>query len=314
MKTEHYIEQLLYRYQCVAIPGFGAFLAELRPAYLDTANHTFYPPKKSISFNPHLRSNDGLLASHIALAEKISFEESLEKIAAAVFQWKSTLHQDNAISFQNIGNLSVNHEGNIIFEAADQVNYFTGAFGLGQFMSPAIKREILAVVPDAAEGNEDVIVLVPQKTASYQWMKYAAVFAISLGALGFFGNQYNQKRIAAETQVVQAEVQKEVQDRIQQATFFIDNPLPEVSLPVKELEVNTPYHIVAGAFADASNADRAVRQLSLQGYESRRLKQNRFGLYPVIYGSYEKYAEAQAALREIRRNSSNEAWLLVTKR
>jgi len=34
MKIEQYISRLLYRYQCVTVPGFGAFLTEIQPAQL----------------------------------------------------------------------------------------------------------------------------------------------------------------------------------------------------------------------------------------------------------------------------------------
>jgi hypothetical protein len=67
MKIEQYISQLLYRHQCVTVPGFGAFLTEIQSAHLHENTNSFYPPKKVISFNSHLKNNDGLLANHIAL-------------------------------------------------------------------------------------------------------------------------------------------------------------------------------------------------------------------------------------------------------
>jgi 2',3'-cyclic-nucleotide 2'-phosphodiesterase (5'-nucleotidase family) len=71
MKIEQYISQLLFRYQCVTVPGFGAFLTEFQSAQLDENSHSFYPPKKMVSFNPFIKNNDGLLANHLAQAEKI---------------------------------------------------------------------------------------------------------------------------------------------------------------------------------------------------------------------------------------------------
>jgi CCDC81-like prokaryotic HU domain 1 len=69
MKIESYIAQLLYRYQCVTVPGFGAFLTEIQSAQLNVNSNSFYPPKKLVSFNSFLKNNDGLLANHIAQAE-----------------------------------------------------------------------------------------------------------------------------------------------------------------------------------------------------------------------------------------------------
>ena len=58
MKIEDSISQLLYRYQCVTVPGFGAFLTEFQSAQLHENSNTFYPPKKLISFNPYLKNYD----------------------------------------------------------------------------------------------------------------------------------------------------------------------------------------------------------------------------------------------------------------
>ena len=66
MNIEPYIAQLLYSYQCVTIPGFGAFLTEIQSAQLVESSNSFFPPKKMISFNAYLKNNDGLLANHIA--------------------------------------------------------------------------------------------------------------------------------------------------------------------------------------------------------------------------------------------------------
>ncbi|WP_459640758.1 HU domain-containing protein [Flavobacterium sp. CGRL2] len=50
MKIEVYISQLLYRYQCVTVPGFGAFLTEIHSAQLNESTNSFFPPKKNHFF------------------------------------------------------------------------------------------------------------------------------------------------------------------------------------------------------------------------------------------------------------------------
>ena len=80
MKMDYYISQLLYRYQCVTVPGFGAFLTEIQSAQLHENSHSFYPPKKLVSFNAYLKNNDGLLANHIAQSEKMSYEVAVSVI------------------------------------------------------------------------------------------------------------------------------------------------------------------------------------------------------------------------------------------
>ena len=89
MKIEQYINQLLYRYQCVTVPGFGAFLTEVQSAHLDETSHSFYPPKKIVSFNPYIKNNDGLLANHLAVSEKISYEIAVSIIQNEVSSWRN---------------------------------------------------------------------------------------------------------------------------------------------------------------------------------------------------------------------------------
>ena len=58
MQLSTYISDLLYRYECVIIPGFGAFLTRNQSAWIDEASNTFYPPSKVISFNRQLQANE----------------------------------------------------------------------------------------------------------------------------------------------------------------------------------------------------------------------------------------------------------------
>ena len=122
MKIEQYISQLLYRYQCVTVPGFGAFLTEFQSAQLDENSHSFYPPKKMVSFNPFIKNNDGLLANHLAQTEKISYEIAVNIIQKEVSDWKTKIQEFGNFSVKNVGDFSLNSEKNIVF--------FCGLFNL----------------------------------------------------------------------------------------------------------------------------------------------------------------------------------------
>ena len=311
MKIDQYISQLLYRYQCVTVPGFGAFLTEIQSAQLQEASHSFYPPKKLVSFNSYLKNNDGLLANHIAQAEKMSYEIAVTVIQNEVNSWKNKLQEQGSISLKNIGELTLNAEKSLVFIPADQVNYLTSSFGLSTFASPNIKREEYKEELDVLEEKEP-IAFIPEKRASNNVLKYAAVFVLGaslVGAGGFFGNQYYQNRIQAETLAVQTKVQKQVNQKIQEATFFISNPLPTVTLNVTEGKM--PYHIVAGAFLQEENATKMYDELVKLGYPAKKIAKNKHGLYPVIYGSYTSYSEAQSQMQKIQKSHNPEAWLLI---
>ncbi|MBP6759230.1 MAG: SPOR domain-containing protein [Flavobacterium sp.] len=312
MNIEPYIAQLLYRYQCVTVPGFGAFLTEIQSAQLIESSHSFFPPKKMISFNAHLKNNDGLLANHIAQAEKTSYEYAISAIQYEVFNWKKALQENGLFSIKNVGNFSLNADKNLIFTPYDQTNYLTNSFGLSAFVSPVVKREQFEQKIEALEENleeEEVIALIPERRRTSAYLKYAAIFVLGLGLTGAIGYPVYQQQIANETIIVEQSVQKQVQNKIQEATFFIENPVPAVTLTVKEEKMS--YHIMAGAFRDEANAQKKFEELSKEGYKARRIPQNKHGLFPVLYGSYATFAEAEKAKQEINETDNPDAWILV---
>lgn len=309
MKIEQYISQLLFRYQCVTVPGFGAFLTEFQSAQLDENSHSFYPPKKMVSFNPFIKNNDGLLANHLAQAEKISYEIAVNSIQNEVSHWKTKILEFGNISLKNIGDFSLNSENNIVFVPVDQINYLTASFGLSSFVSPAVKREVYKVEVEQLEEKAPVI-FTPEKRRNYSVLKYAAVFLLSAGITGTVGYKYYENKIAQETLIVETNVQKKVNQKIQEATFYISNPLPAVTLTVPEEKL--PYSVVAGAFRIESNAEEQYQRLLELGFKkAKRLAPNKHGLFPVVYGSYSTYSEAHEAMKNIQKLDNKDAWLLV---
>jgi uncharacterized membrane protein YkoI len=309
MKMEHYIAQLLYRYQCVTVPGFGAFLTEIQPAQLLESTNTFYPPKKVISFNSILKNNDGLLANHIAQAEKINYEIAVQNISKDVSLWKNALLNQQNVVLNAVGTLHLNISGTLTFQASSQVNFHTSSFGLNTFVSPLVQRAIIEKIPKLVANETIVMVPEPVSSTRNSYLKYAAVFILALAAAGSIGYKVYDTKMDEEIRMVQTEVQKDVQNKIQEATFFIENPLPNVTLTVKEEK--KAYHIVAGAFSSEANAERQLKMLKAKGFKGKILERNKYGLVPVLYGSYSTYSESQIALKEIHKKESREAWLLI---
>lgn len=314
MNIEVFISQLLYRYQCVTVPNFGAFLTETVPANIQENNHTFYPPKKTLSFNPYIKNNDGLLANHISQQEKCSYDEALHIITNQVIAWENKLKNRDFLILKNIGLLRLNSENNIVFEPYDHTNYLTTSFGLASYVSPTVKREVLKKVVDETllpEPNEPTKVIQLDEKEGFNFKKFgkfAAVILVSIGASGFGYINYINKQAEVETLIVQKEVQKEVQTKIQEATFFILNP----TTTVEALENNKyPFHIVSGSYRDPENANKALGSLIREGFDARIIEQNDQGLYPVIYGSFTSYPEAQEKLKEIHNKGNAEAWILI---
>lgn len=308
MQLEIYISDLLYRYECVVIPDFGAFLTQRESAKVHESTNAFYPPKKVLSFNEQIQKNDGLLVHYISDVEKIPFEDALSKIQKRIKSLKSYLIQGETLSFDNIGELFLNNEGKIQFEPSYHLNYLTDAFGLSQFVSPSVTRE---VYKEGVEELEEVIPIAftPEKRKTRPYLKYAAValIALTIGSVGM--SQFYVNKIETHNQLAQEEANKQLEHKIQEATFIIDNPLPAITLNVDKQAGR--YHIVAGAFRVKENSAKKVNQLQKLGYNARTIGANKYGLHEVVYGSFEDRREALQALRKIRYNHNKAAWLLV---
>ena len=312
MQIEKHISDLLYRYQCVTVPGFGAFLTETVSAHVTGSASSFFPPKKVVSFNANVKNNDGLLANHVALQEKMSYELAVIKIGDVVNEWTYLLQNRNRVVLKNIGEISVNNEMNWVFEPANTVNYLTDSFGLSSFVSPEITREVLKKEVETLEEKAPII-FTPERKRDYSYLKYAAIFVVMLGAGGFGYKTYYDQQIETKTLAVQKNVQEKVQQQIQEATFVISAPVEAVELNVATpVEEKMPYHLVAGAYRNEENANKAIAELKAAGFENAKmLPMNKHNLYPVVYGSFKNLNEAQTERKNIQKSHNAEAWLLI---
>lgn len=308
MQLETYISDLLYRYECVTLPEFGSFLTQYVSAKIHDTTHAFYPPKKVLSFNEQIKQNDGLLARYIADVEKIPFEMANQSISKRVKTLKSYLVQGETLMFENIGELALNSEGNIVFQPSYHLNYLTDAFGLSHFTLPEVTRETLK--EEAQEVEKVVpITVTPEKRKHRPYLKYAAVAVVFLTLGGLVSSKYYVDQVETYNQLAEKEAQGALEQKIQEATFVIENPLPAITLNVKKQ--TGKYHVVAGAFRIEDNAFKKIEQLKAEGFKARNIGANKYGLHEVVYDSYETREEALKALREIRNNNNKSAWLLI---
>ncbi len=317
MVLEHYISELLYRYNCVTVPNFGAFLTQTKSAVINTATNAFYAPRKTVSFNEQVATNDGLLISYMADAEKVSYETMLTRVNEQAAIWKAKLQQGDRLKLNAIGELWLNESNKIQFQPENQVNYATSSFGLSSFVALPVTRETLKEEVESIEEKIPFIFTPERRSVSAirPYFKYAALFLLTI-ATGFTAYSYVNNQTTA---LVQEEAQERVVKRIQEATFF---DLKPVELPPLSIHVTTSlkkktirvHHVVAGAFKYRKNADRKIRQLKRRGFNASYIGTNKFGLHMVNYDSYTNVKEALNALKTIKQSQSREAWLLSTNK
>lgn len=307
MNITNHIQDLLYRYECVILPGFGAFLSQRQPAYIKEDTGAFYPPKKVVSFNGQLVKSDGLLANYITEAENISYPAAVNRIAVFVDQLENSLESDGSVELENIGSFSYSNEGNLQFEPLEKLNFLSDSFGLDSFNSAKVNREVYKEQVEELEEKAPIN-FTPERRKTPAFLKYAAVAVIALGLGGFAGLNIYSDQVTKHNLAEQQEAQDQLQQQIQQATFVIDNPLPAITFNIEKQSGN--YHIVAGAFRVEENAVKKVDELRNEGFKARLIDVNKFGLHQVVYESLQTRREALKLLREVKRSNEG-AWLLI---
>jgi len=344
MDMDAFISELLHQYECVIVPGLGGFLTNYAPARIHPAHHVFVPPSKCIVFNASLSHNDGILANHLSAAKNISYRESLEHISHWLSKHKSRLKKGNHWTLENIGILSLDREGNMQFEPANNVNYLMESYGLSSFVSPPVKRpEVAHAVASVKQGNK--------LHSLNRGLKWAAI-ALPLVGFAFWGsfhtkdidriytsyanlmpweNSGSNIRPAVNTinsaGMLFTEYQTIYASVIADRTGMNTVRKIEITAPVSEAEVSDKqakeasvdlgpnlsvrYFIVGGAFKLIENAGKYVDRLKEKGYPATIVFKNRRELYVVGIKGFADKETAKAQLASIRSTENQAAWLLT---
>lgn len=137
------IKSLLHLHDCVIVPGFGGFVCNREPARIDQVSHLITPPARKVVFNQNLKSNDGLLAGHIAQHSQTTYSQALAMIEETVQQVLEVLHEKKSLDIDLFGNFRLNAEANYVFLPDKRNNYLTSSYGLSLIQGhPVAARSI----------------------------------------------------------------------------------------------------------------------------------------------------------------------------
>jgi len=307
MQLATYINDLLYRYECVIIPGFGALLTQYHSAKINSKSHTFYPPRKTVSFNRQLQTNDGLLANYVASVENCSYESALQKIRNFTGKLSLQLSEKELVLLKNIGEFHLNEENSVQFTPSSKQNFNTAVFGMTSFVSPKVAREVYKETVEALEEKTPIYITPERRARPY--LKYAVVALVALSITGLGGMKLYEAGVKKHNFAAKQKADALVENQIQEATFVIENPLPALNLTFKKQ--TGKYHVVAGAFRIEGNAEKKMNQLREKGFTPTNLGENKYGLHLVAYSSHESRLEANQSLRDVKNSQNRSAWLLI---
>ncbi|WP_315161652.1 SPOR domain-containing protein [Capnocytophaga leadbetteri] len=271
-----YIEELLYKHQCVIVPKFGAFISNRKSATLGD-DKTFDPPKRELTFNPSLNSNDGLLVKYVSEESGIDYNLVEDYVNLAVEGWKRILQQDQPLVLDKIGTFRQMGEGRISFAPADEVNFLTDSFGMTPFiphevpssdlkiaenqikptlntshtlppeeeLPPAIESPISQVTPvvpiqteTPKKGKKEKDLKEKKSFKLRPYIKYSAVAAVGLIILAYGAYRlFNEKVVADGTTDNQFVVTDSlVQERLNQKLSEAGIFTPPITMPTVALQ------------------------------------------------------------------------------
>ena len=128
-----FIREMLFRHDCVIIPGFGAFIGNYFPARIDRKEGLFEPPSRKITFNRHLTGNDGLLIGQISSFLGVGYGEARDVVLEWADELRRKILAGNPVPMDHLGTFSLNYEGAIIFDPDTTVNYLLTSYGLSAY-------------------------------------------------------------------------------------------------------------------------------------------------------------------------------------
>ena len=134
------ISDLLFARDTVVVPGLGAFVKKPTSAQVNPVANYFGMPSSEIIFDANLREDNDLVVNYIAEKNEIPEDEARRLLAMFVSDCFNSLKQGKKVVLNNIGTLSNDWAGDLVFEQDKAVNYNADAFGLCDFTPEPVLR------------------------------------------------------------------------------------------------------------------------------------------------------------------------------
>lgn len=345
IELERHIEILLLDNDCVIVPGLGGFMAYHVEAHYDEEEGLFLPPVRMLGFNPQLKINDSLLVQSYVEAYDTSYPEALRKIEEEVNELKQHLDNEGFYELNDIGTLSVNDEGNLMFVPCEAGILTPSLYGLSTLELKCSSQPVALTsvenicstdenvdvdddtVNDEEETNTDVVRI---KVA---WIRNAVAVAAAVIALFFIttpisnstrsnvamsGVNNNMLMRLSPNEMAKGEVKmssKQIQNSIE--------PSDTIAL-VKDLKASEnkkdtikpdvdDYCIVLASHVARKGANDFVEKLHTDGYAEASIYEHN-KIVRVVYGSYSTEDDARKELRKLHEKELFEqAWIYKKK-
>lgn len=332
---ERHITKLLLSNDCVIVPGFGGFMAHHMEARYDAESHLFYPPHRTLGFNPQLTMNDSLLVQSFIEVYDISYPEALTRIEEDVNELKHILDTEGEYEMSGLGTLVLNREGKYEFTPCEAGILTPNLYALSTFeiaktdtepvAKPSTKVVSLPICDTPAEvvsNKEGKVVSIEEaskRTAPLWLLRDIAAVCIILIAVILMPKPTNNKA----TNLANAEVNATLLTKIMPKDITTGEPqslevCPKtaeseatLTAPDKAKEATTPtYTIVLASRVSKAGAEQWVKKLHAEGLTDAEVLIG-FGYTKVVYGKYASYTDAHKMLQHLNKNEElSNSWIM----
>jgi cell division protein FtsN len=348
MEFSRHITELLYRHDCVIVPGLGGFILREVAGQQHAGVGQFTPPSREVSFNSLLNQDDGILISYIVELQGTTYAEAKSQVSDFVNSAVNILDTGKEVTLEGIGTLGYSSELRLVFKAFPGTNFLESSFGLTPVIAHPLTEPKKVRVPERKtrpHADRKPVSVKAKTPASVKWTVAASVPVILFLLWGIifpasFQNTYvnysgmfsgifensspvtqtsnNLQTTAIEEKTAVSEPER-TQNSIQTAAMDIPAveqqnvtviEVPPGSTPQAAPAAELKYHVIAGVFRSRENAERYVSSLEDMGFNATLVGTDKAGRFRVSFGSFDSQAGAEEYLQHIKATENPASWIL----
>jgi cell division septation protein DedD len=329
IELQRHIEILLLNNDCVIVPGFGGFITHSIPARYEYRDNCFLPPLRTLGFNPQLQMNDSVLVQSYVEAYDLSYPEALRRIEGEVAELRQCLEDKGRYTLENLGELTINQDGNYEFSPCESGILSPELYGLGTVSFKTLKggeipqqQEILQQKQPQVITDEPVVSNEPRlidftdtsdsDSAIYikmSWVRNAVAVAAAVVAFFFIATPVANSNLGTEAMT-------HLQHSLLYKLIPQDTTLPDVdsfvAKPVVEERTVARKELLETVKVQKTTKAGKTPEASEAKVAETSAKSTNTTTYCIIVASQVKLANAEQYVEKLKKEGYPNAYVLVS--
>lgn len=293
------IRFILQENSFVSIPSIGSFLKDSTPSRIDTRLHLLTAPEERIGFTTERKFDDGCIVHYLCTHLGIPEKEAQQALLKWLNSTNQRLKNGERVDFEGIGQLYRKGDA-IIFTQNTGEKQELGTFGYLRVSMP----DMLTKKRQSGKGKRGVAMAITLPIA---------IVGVGIGIAYWAYQDKESTPIPPNTTSQHREQETMLEEDSTEVTPYSQierNHEQKMALtPTTHADRKNVYYLVAGSFAERTNAEKLFHQLRWEGYNPELININ--GLYRVSLAHFYDKNQANIELAQLRKKTGKEGmWLL----